>query len=167
MTEADRHAAMRIRVARPDDLTSLWGMIGDLADYERLAGSVRGDARLLAEGLFGQRAAEALIAEADGEAVGYAVFFPTFSTFECRSGLWIEDLFVKPARRGQGIGRALLGHVAGLAVERGCARLEWSALDWNEPALRFYEALGATPLEKWRALRLDGQALRSLGTEQA
>ncbi len=157
--------AMRIRVARPDDATSLWKLIGELAEYEGLAASVRGDAQLLAEGLFEREAAEALIAEADSEAVGYAVFFPTFSTFECRPGLWIEDLFVKRARRGRGIGRALLGHVAGLAVERGCARLEWSALDWNEPALRFYEALGATPLEQWRALRLDGEALRNLGTE--
>jgi GNAT superfamily N-acetyltransferase len=165
--EADRLAATRIRAAGPDDAASLWEMIGELADYERLADSVAGDAQLLATGLFDQKAAEALIAEAGGEAVGYAVFFATFSTFECRPGLWIEDIFVKQARRRQGIGRALLGHVAGLAVDRGCARLEWSALHWNEPALRFYKALGATPLEQWQTLRLEGNALRSLGTRQA
>jgi GNAT superfamily N-acetyltransferase len=158
---------MRIRAARPDDATSLWELIGELADYEGLAESLRGDAELLAKGLFDRQAAEALIADADGEAVGYAVFFATFSTFECRPGLWIEDLFVREARRGQGIGRALLAHVAALAVDRGCARLEWSALDWNEPALRFYEALGAAPLEQWRALRLEGDALQALGREHA
>jgi GNAT superfamily N-acetyltransferase len=165
MTGADRHA-LRIRAARRDDATSLWGLIGELADYEGLAGSVRGDAQLLATALFDREAAEALIAEAGGEAVGYAVFFPTFSTFECRPGLWIEDLFVKRARRGRGIGRAFLAHIAALAVDRNCARLEWSALDWNEPALRFYEALGAAPLEQWRALRLEGDALQALGKEQ-
>jgi GNAT superfamily N-acetyltransferase len=158
---------MRVRVARPEDATSLWELIGELADYEGLAASLRGDAQLLAETLFDRQAAEALIAEADGEAVGYAVFFATFSTFECRPGLWIEDLFVRQARRGQGIGRALLAHVAALAVDRGCARLEWSALDWNEPALRFYNGLDATPLERWRALRLEGDALQALGREHA
>jgi len=153
----------RIRVAQPEDATLLFGLIGELADYEGLADAVKGDAQLLAAGLFDRRAAEALLAEVDGEAVGYAVFFATFSTFECRPGLWVEDLFVKQARRGQGIGRALLARIAGIAVDRNCTRLEWSALDWNEPALCFYEGLGATPLEEWRALRLEGEALRNLG----
>jgi len=158
-----RNEPLRVRVAQPKDATSLFGLIGELADYEGLADAVRGNERLLAAGLFDGRAAEALLAEVGGEAVGYAVFYATFSTFECLPGLWVEDLFVKQARRGQGIGRALLARIAGLAVERGCARLEWSALDWNEPALRFYEGLGATPLAEWRALRLEGEALRSLG----
>jgi GNAT superfamily N-acetyltransferase len=154
---------MRIRAAQPDDVASLLGLIGELAEYESLTDAFKGDAHRLATALFEQKAAEALIAETDDEAVGYAVFFATFSTFECRPGLWIEDLFVKRARRGQGIGRALLAHIAGLAITRGCARLEWSALDWNEPALRFYDELGATRLEQWRALRLEGDALQRLG----
>jgi GNAT superfamily N-acetyltransferase len=154
---------MRIRAARRGDETSLFGLIGELAEYEGLSGEVKGDADLLAEALFDREEAEALIAEVDADAVGYAVFFATFSTFECRPGLWVEDLFVKPAQRGKGIGRALLGRIAALALERGCARLEWSALDWNEPALRFYEELGATHLERWQALRLEGDGLKSLG----
>ncbi len=154
---------MRIRAAQPDDVISLLELIGELAKYEDLADTLNGDAHRLAAALFDRKTAEAVIAEADGGAVGYAVFFATFSTFECRPGLWIEDLFVKPAQRSRGIGRALLGHIARLAVDRGCARVEWSALDWNEPALRFYEALGATRLEQWRTLRLDGDELQRFG----
>lgn len=142
-------------------------MIQALADYEELSDAVRGDAELLATTLFDHGGAEALIAEVDAEAVGYAVLSTTFSTFECRPGLWIEDLFVRPERRRRGIGRALLGHIAGLARERGCARLEWSALDWNEPALRFYDEIGATRMEQWRILRLEGDALERLGTERS
>lgn len=154
---------MRIRAAQRDDESLLFGLIGELAEYERLTDAVKGNAHLLAKALFDQKAAEALIAEVDAEAVGYAIFFATFSTFECRSGLWIEDLFVKPDQRGHGIGRALINHIAGVALERGCARLEWSALDWNEPALRFYDELGATRLEQWQTLRLEGDGLQRLG----
>ena len=103
-----------------------------------------------------------MIAELDGEALGYALFFPTFSTFLGRPGLWLEDVFVRPARRGAGVGRALLAHVAGLAVARGCGRMEWSALDWNEPALAFYRGLGARRLGEWQLHRLDGPALAAV-----
>ena len=151
---------LRIRPAERDDAELLFGLIGELAGYERLSEAVKGDADLLATTLFDDGGAEALVAEADEEAVGFAVFFPTFSTFECRSGLWIEDLFVRPEQRRRGIGSALLAHIAGLTIERGCARLEWSALDWNEPALRFYDQVGATRMEQWRILRLEGDALR-------
>jgi GNAT superfamily N-acetyltransferase len=153
----------RIRPACRDDAALLVELIGELAEYERLADCVRGDAELLAGALFDDQAAEAILAEVAGEAAGYAIFFSTFSSFECRSGLWVEDLFVRREQRGRGIGRALLGHIAGLAMERNCARLEWSALDWNSPALRFYESLGASLLEQWRMLRLEGDALRRLG----
>ncbi len=153
----------RIRPAGRDDAALLFGLIRELAEYEGLADTVRGDADLLARALFDRGVAEALVAEAGAEAVGYAIFFTTFSSFECRSGLWVEDLFVKPVQRGRGIGRALLGHIARLGLERKCARLEWSALDWNEPALRFYDGLGASRLEQWRILRLEGDALRQLG----
>lgn len=120
-----------IRQAKRTDSGLVFGLIEELAAYEKLSDSVHGDADALAEALFGLEAAEALIAEADGEAVGYAVFFTTFSTFECKAGLWVEDLFVRPSRRRRGIGRALLGHIAGLAGERDGARVEWSALGWN------------------------------------
>ncbi len=155
---------VRIRSATREDTAGLFELIRELAEYERLTDAVRGDAELLGRALFDERLAEALIAEVDREAIGYAIFFTTFSSFECRPGLWVEDLFVRPDRRGRGIGRSLLGHVAGLALARNCARLEWSALDWNEPALRFYEQLGASTLEEWRMLRVEGDALQRLGT---
>ena len=161
--EEGEGASVRIREAQPDDETLLFDLIGELAEYEALTEAVKGNATLLAKALFEQKAAEALIAEVDAETVGYAIFFATFSTFECRSGLWIEDIFVRPRQRGRGIGRALIHHVAALALERGCVRLEWSALDWNEPALRFYDELGATRLEQWRTLRLEGDGLQRLG----
>jgi GNAT superfamily N-acetyltransferase len=155
--------ATRIRPATRDDAELLFGLIGDLADYERLGEAVKGNAELLARALFDEGGAEALIVEVGEEAVGFAVFFATFSTFECRPGLWIEDIFVRVDHRRRGIGGALLAHIAGIAIERGCARLEWSALDWNEPALRFYDKVGATQMEQWRILRLEGEALEDLG----
>lgn len=149
-----------IRPAERDDAPLLVELIGALADYERLRDQVALDAALLEEHLFGARpAAEAVLAEVDGEAIGYALFFPTFSTFLGRPGLWLEDLFVLPKKRRGGVGRALLQHVAQLAVARGCGRLEWSALDWNEPALAFYRGLGARRLGEWELHRLDGAAL--------
>lgn len=151
-----------IRPATRDDVATLLALIGELADYEQLRDQVVADAALLERHLFGERpVAEAVIAERadDGAAVGYALFFPTFSTFLGRPGIWLEDLFVRPGARGAGVGRALFAHVAALAVERGCGRLEWSALDWNEPALAFYRGLGARRLEEWQLHRLDGAML--------
>jgi GNAT superfamily N-acetyltransferase len=141
----------------------LLSLIGELAEYERLAEEAVGTEELLREGLFGDRpAAEAAIAEAGGEPVGFALWFTTFSTFQCRPGIWVEDLFVRPEHRGAGTGRELLRHVAAIAVERGCGRLELSALDWNEPALRFYAALGARSMGEWVTQRFEGEALRLL-----
>lgn len=157
---------MRIRTAERDDAGRLFELIRELAEYEKLGDAVRGNAELLATTLFDRKGGEALIAEDEGRAVGYAIFFTTFSTFECRPGLWVEDLFVQPEQRRRGIGRALLGKIAALALERDCARLEWSALDWNEPALRFYDELGATRLREWQILRLDGHGLERLGAER-
>lgn len=156
---------MRIRPAERDDAEHLFELIIELAEYEKLAGEVRGDAELLARTMFDRGGAEALIAEVDGEAIGYVIFFPTYSTFECRPGIWVEDLFVRPEQRRRGIGRALLGRIAALALERECARLEWAALDWNEPALRFYAELGAERLSEWETLRLEGEELTRLGAE--
>jgi GNAT superfamily N-acetyltransferase len=152
-----------IRPAAPDDAPLLLELIGELADYERLRDEVVLDAALLERHLFGKRpVAEAVLAEVDGETAGYALFFPTFSTFLGRPGIWLEDLFVRPAHRGAGIGRALLAHLASLAVARECGRLEWSALDWNEPALAFYRGLGARRMGEWQLHRLDGQALAAV-----
>jgi GNAT superfamily N-acetyltransferase len=141
-------------------------LIRQLAEYERAADHVRGTAELLTDGLFGPQAnAEAVVAELDGCPVGVAVFFHTFSTWECRRGLWLEDLFVLPEHRRTGVGRALLTHLAAIALERGCARFEWAALEWNTPALEFYAALGAEVMDQWRVLRIEGEALRQLGAE--
>jgi GNAT superfamily N-acetyltransferase len=155
---------IEIRSAGREDVPTIFRLIRELADFEMLGHAVRGDERLLEESLFERRAAEALLIEEGGEAVGYAIFFTTFSTFECRPGLWLEDVYVRPDWRRRGIGREVLTHIARLAVERDCARIEWLALNWNEPALRFYEALGAIGIDDWRALRLEGETLRRLGS---
>lgn len=155
-------AEPRIRAATEADVEALFGLILELAEYEKLTDSVRGDAEVLRRSLFEQRAAEALLVEAGGEAIGYAIFFTTFSTFECRSGVWIEDVYVRPDRRRGGIGRAVMEHLAALTLERGHVRLDWCALDWNEPALRFYDKLGATRLDEWKMLRLDVAGMQRL-----
>ncbi len=152
-----------IRQAISDDLDLIIGFIRGLADYERLADDVRLDRDVLKRHLFGPRPmAEVLIAELDGRAVGFALFFHNFSTFEGRPGIYLEDLFVEPSARGAGAGKALLANLASLAVERGCARLEWSVLDWNEPAIAFYQSIGAKSMDGWTINRLDGDALIAL-----
>jgi GNAT superfamily N-acetyltransferase len=155
---------LTIREVAEDDVEALFGLILELASYERLSDEVRGDAETLRRSLFVERTAEALLAEVGGEAVGYAILCGTFSTFECKGGLWIEDVYVRPDSRRGGIGRALFARVAGLAVERGFPRVEWAALDWNELALGFYDRLGARRLDEWKMLRLEGTALRRLGS---
>jgi GNAT superfamily N-acetyltransferase len=157
-----------VRAATPADLPLIAALIRELAEYEKLAGEVRFDEAALGEHLFGARAAaEVVIGEADGEAAAFALFFPNFSTFEGKPGLYLEDLFVRPAARGRGLGKALLSHLAALAVERGFARFEWSVLDWNEPAIGFYQSLGARMMGDWRIMRVDGAALARLGAQTA
>lgn len=151
-----------IRAVGEADVGTLFDLIVELAEYEKLADKVNGDAEMLRRTLFEERAAEALLLERDGEAIGYAIFFTTFSSFECRSGIWLEDVYVRPEHRRGGIGRRVIEHLARLAVERGHVRLEWCALDWNEPALNFYDKLGATRLDDWKMLRVDGERLRQL-----
>jgi GNAT superfamily N-acetyltransferase len=149
-----------IRPAEPNDVALIFSMIVELAEYERDPESVTGTPELLTDGLFGEApAAEALIAEAEGSAVGFALFHGTFSTWECRPGLWLEDLYVRPQGRRGGVGGALLGAVAAIAVERGCARVEWAALDWNTLALDFYRKRDARALPEWVRHRLDGETL--------
>ena len=151
---------VRIREAQRGDVELIFSWIVALAEYERAPDQVTGNAALLDEALFGAApSAEAVIAELDGEPVGFALFHGSFSTWECRPGIWLEDLYVPPERRRWGVGQALLSHLASLTIARGCTRLEWAALDWNDPALEFYEKLGATRLQEWLMHRLDGAAL--------
>jgi GNAT superfamily N-acetyltransferase len=155
---------LTIRAVTEEDVETLFGLILELAAYEKLSDEVTGDAGVLARSLFVERTAEALLAELDGEAVGYAILCGTFSSFECKGGIWIEDIFVRPASRKAGIGRVLFERVAALAVERGFPRVEWAALDWNELALGFYDRLGARRMDEWKMLRLDGEALERLAS---
>jgi GNAT superfamily N-acetyltransferase len=149
-----------IRPATPADVPVIGRLIRGLAEYERLTHTLTLNDDDLRAHLFGPRPwAEVLLAEEDGAVVGFALFFPTYSTFAGRPGLYLEDLFVFPAHRGRGHGKALLTALARLAVERGCGRLEWSVLDWNEPAIKFYRAVGAVPLDEWTFYRLSGDAL--------
>jgi GNAT superfamily N-acetyltransferase len=160
--------ALEIRDARPDDVPLLLTLLRELAEYERLEDQLQATEERLEHALFGERpAAEALIAERGAETVGYALFYPTFSTFLAIQGVWLEDLFVRPSHRKSGAGRALLAAVAARARERGAERLEWSALDWNELALGFYRGLGAQRMDEWVTHRLVGGALRKLAAEAA
>lgn len=163
MIDGRRAPAVAIREATPGDITALYEMIVALAIYEREPEGVTGTREMLAEALFGDApSCEAVIAVIDGERAGFALFYGTFSTWECSPGIWLEDLFVYDAHRRAGVGGALLRHLAGVAVARGCARLEWAALNWNTPALDFYARLGSARLEEWLMHRLQGDALRSV-----
>ena len=158
-----RSPATAIREARVDDVPRILALVRQLAEYEKLEHEVVANEELLAQTLFGEdRAAEVILAEDNGEAVGFALFFHSYSTFLGRPGIYLEDLFVKPEHRSKGIGKALLAHIARLALERECGRLEWSVLDWNEAAIRFYRSLGAVPMEGWTVHRVTGGALRRL-----
>lgn len=149
-----------LRAAEPRDLPAISGLIHELAEFEKLTHLVQTTPEKLHPHLFGERpAAEAMVAEVDGTVVAFALFFTNFSTFLARPGLYLEDLYVQPAHRGSGIGRALLSRLGALAVERGCGRFEWSVLDWNANAIRFYEGMGATVMPDWRICRLAGDAL--------
>jgi GNAT superfamily N-acetyltransferase len=150
-----------IRPARPEDVPAILGLIGDLAEYERARHDVEIDADLLRTALFGPAPAVfAHVADVDGDVVGFALWFLSFSTWVGRHGIYLEDLYVRPEHRGGGHGRALLAVLAAIAVERGYGRLEWAVLDWNVPALGFYRSLGATALDEWTVHRLSGEALR-------
>jgi GNAT superfamily N-acetyltransferase len=154
---------VEIRAATPDDVPLIFALIGELAAYEKLSHEVVATEQQIRATLFGDRAvAEVVIASLDGTPVGFALFFPNYSTFLGRPGLYLEDLFVRPEARGFGAGRELLEHLARLAVERGWGRLEWRVLDWNEPSIAFYRKLGAEPLEDWTVFRVTGEALKKL-----
>ena len=155
------HPLLSIRPATIDDVPLIRALIAELAEYERLADAAVATADDLRAQLFGaQPAAEVLIGEVDGEAAGFALFFHNFSTFLGKRGLYLEDLFVRPAFRGSGLGRHLMASLARIAVQRDCGRFEWSVLDWNEPAIAFYKSIGAQPQEEWVRYRMEGDALR-------
>jgi GNAT superfamily N-acetyltransferase len=154
---------VRIRPATRNDVPAIAELIRGLARYEKLENEVVMTEALLDKALFGDRQyAEVLLAEEDGRPVGFALFFHNFSTFLGRPGIYLEDLFVLPELRGRGIGRTLLTHLAQIAVERDCGRLEWSVLDWNRDAIGFYERIGARPNSEWTVYRLTGEALTGL-----
>lgn len=156
----------RVRSATADDVGLILEFIEGLAHYEKLSHEVVADEERLRRTLFSDRpAAEVLIAECDGEAAGFALFFHNYSTFLARPGLYLEDLYVRPELRGRGVGRRLLSRLASIAVERECGRFEWSVLDWNEPAIRFYENLGAKAMDGWTVFRVTGEALSRLAEE--
>jgi GNAT superfamily N-acetyltransferase len=152
-----------IRPAAADDAPLILRFIRALAEYEKLSRTVTVSEDLIREHLFGPYpAAEALIASLDSKPVGFALFFQTFSTFVGRPGIWLEDVFVLPEARGKGVGRAILKHVAAIAVSRNCGRVEWSVLDWNTPAIEFYKKLGAVAMDDWTTYRVVGAALKTL-----
>lgn len=152
-----------IRPAQPGDEDTLLALIHELAVYEKAPEEAVATPKLIGKALFGQHpTAEAVIAEWQGRPAGFALFFHNFSTWLGKPGLYLEDLFVQERMRGKGIGKALLLHLAGLARERGCGRMEWSVLDWNTPAIDFYKALGARPMDEWTVFRLDEAALSRL-----
>jgi GNAT superfamily N-acetyltransferase len=150
----------QLRAAEPRDLPAIVDLIRELAVFEKLEHHVRVTPELLAPHLFGERpVAECVLGEVAGKVVAFALFFRTLSTFLGQPGLYLEDLYVQPAHRGTGLGKALLTHLARLAAERGCGRFEWSVLDWNHNAIGFYESLGATVMTDWRICRISGDKL--------
>ena len=154
------HAPHTLRPAEPRDVAAIVALITELADYERLSHLVQATPEKLFPQLFGDKpTAECVVGEVSGEVVAFALFFSNFSTFLAKPGLYLEDLYVRPAHRGSGLGKALLEHLACLAAERGCGRFEWSVLDWNVDAIGFYEKFGATVMPEWRTCRIAGERL--------
>jgi GNAT superfamily N-acetyltransferase len=155
--------AYTIRKANEQDVSVILGFIRELAEYEKLSHEVEATETKLAETLFGEDAkAKVLIAEVENVPVGFALYFYNYSTFLSKPGIYLEDLYVKPEARGAGLGKGLLKHLAQIAVQENCGRLEWSVLDWNEPAIEFYKSVGAVPMDEWTVYRLTGQALEQL-----
>lgn len=155
--------SISLRAATSDDTPQILAFIEGLAEYEKLSHACVATEESLRRTLFGPRPyAEIIMADFDGQPAGFALYFHNYSTFRARPGIYLEDLFVLPALRGKGIGKALLKELARLAVERDCARLEWSVLDWNDPAIQFYKSVGAEPQDEWTIFRVTGDALHAL-----
>jgi GNAT superfamily N-acetyltransferase len=161
--QIDEHILLRF--AEPDDSALILEFVRALAEYEKLLDSVEAAADDLRKYIFDEKRAEVIIACYDGVPAGFALFFHTFSTFAGRPGLYLEDVFVKPAYRGKGLGKLFLSFLARLALERNCGRFEWACLDWNEPSIKFYKSQGARPMDEWTTYRVSGTALRELGAK--
>jgi len=166
--DASRPDAIRVRPATPADVPLILCLVRELAEYERALEQVVASEQSLERHLFGPRGGDgpalgALIGELDGRAEGFALYFYSFSTWLATAGIWLEDLYVRPAARRRGLGRALFMELARMAVRQGCGRLEWAVLNWNRPAIDFYRRMGAVPLEQWTTYRLSGEALQRLG----
>lgn len=161
----DKSPRFEIRPARPEEAGLVLEFIKKLAVYEKCFDEVVADVPTIHHSLFVEKAAEVVFAEEDGEVVGFALFFHNFSTFVGRKGLYLEDLFVLPEKRGRGYGKALLKYLAKLAVERNCGRMEWICLDWNQSALKVYRSIGAIPMDEWTVQRLDEGALKKFAEE--
>ncbi len=157
---------MNIVFAERKDTGTILQFIKELADYEHMLNEVVADIGTLEHWLFDEKKAEVIFAVENGEKVGFALFFHNFSTFLGRAGIYLEDLYVKPAYRGRGFGKALLTELARIAVSRGCGRLEWWCLDWNRPSIDFYRSMGAEPMDDWTVYRISGETLKKLGTEE-
>lgn len=153
---------VHIRPAGPEDVALILRFVRELAAYEREPDAVEATEAMLHDALFERRFAESVIAELDGEPVGFALYFHNFSTWLGKPGIYLEDLYVTPQARGTGAGKALLSHVAGVAYDRGCGRFEWSVLDWNTPAIAFYRAMGAVAMDGWTVQRVSGEELKRL-----
>jgi GNAT superfamily N-acetyltransferase len=156
-----------IRFAEEKDASIIFGMVKELAEYEKLLDSFEATIELFRESLFGRSVAEALIGEYRGRPVGYAIFFHNFSTFKGRIGIFIEDVYVKPELRGRGFGEAMFSFIAKLAIKRKCGRVEWACLNWNEPSISFYKKLGAVALDDWKMFRLEGNYLKRAAEKQS
>ena len=168
LSVASPSSGFSVRAAHPGDERAITGLIAELAAFENLSAQMQATEAGLREHLFGPHpAAECWVVEAEGALVAYAIFFRNFSTFLAKPGLYLEDVYVRPAFRGRGIGGALLHALGRLAVERGYGRFEWTVLDWNEGAIRFYRGLGATVLPEWRVCRMEGETLRAFGGSSA
>jgi GNAT superfamily N-acetyltransferase len=168
MTPPQPHIRDRLRIEQAvrSDVPTILSLIKELAAYEKLLHEVSATQEVLEETLFGERAfAEVVLARLDDTPVGYALFFHSFSTFLGRPGMYLEDVYIRPSVRGRGIGKSLLVYLARLAVERKCARFEWSVLNWNEPSIGFYKSLGAKPMDEWTVYRLAGESLEHLANE--
>ena len=155
----------QIRFATQEDTSLIFGFVKELASYENMLREVTGNEEMLRDSLFVQKKAEVMIGEYEGVPVGFALFFHNYSTFLCKSGIYLEDLYVKPQMRGLGLGKAMLSCLAKLAVERNCGRLEWWCLNWNEPSIKFYKQMGAKPMNEWTVYRVDKQELRDLAAQ--
>ncbi len=158
----DTRSMLTIRSATPADVPQILAFVRELAEFEREPDAVVATEAMLEHALFEEGSAEALMAEVDGAPVAFALFFHNFSTWTGKKGLYLEDLYVTPSARGQGVGAALLAHLAGIALDRDCARFEWSVLDWNQPAIDLYRKIGAVGMDEWRIQRITGDALRIL-----